>query len=102
MPELQRCCELWSEGSKQEGRQCFSPPANCHLHCSQPALLLDFSFLCLFKINFLELYGSLPHHEGFENRVLAQTVVLPGCMLVAAVAAVGPQLALLAGTPSPR
>lgn len=59
-----------------------------------------------FKINFLKLYGSLPHREGFEHQVLAQTVVLPSCVLVAAVPAVVPQLALLhphalAGTPPP-
>lgn len=60
-----------------------------------------------FLINFLELYGNLPHREGFEHRVLAQTVVLPSCTLVAAVAAMVLQLALLhphtlAGTPPPR
>lgn len=45
-----------------------------------------------FKINFLELYGSLPHREGFEHQILAQTLVLPSCMLVAAVIAMVPQL----------
>jgi len=60
-----------------------------------------------FLINFLELYGSLPGRDGLEHQVLAQTVVLPSCMLVAAVAAVVPQLTLLcphtlAGTPPPR
>ncbi|KAM9218324.1 zinc finger SWIM domain-containing protein 7 isoform 7-T7 [Leptosomus discolor] len=41
-----------------------------------------------------ELYGSLPHREGFEHQVLAETVVLPNCTLVAAGAAMVPQLAL--------
>lgn len=39
-------------------------------------------FFCFmsFKIDFLELCGTLPHCEGFQHQVLAQTVVLPSSM----------------------